>query len=64
MSARETARVHDLTEALEDSAALVDVATAAGVSTSEARRVAAGLAALPIRRMLRICFAAWRQEQR
>jgi hypothetical protein len=57
-----TADVYSLEEALEDSAALVDIASAAGIPTGAAKKVAAGLASLPIRQAIRICVAALRQE--
>lgn len=59
-----TANVYSLEEALADSTALGDIAEAAGVSVAAARTVAAGLAALPIRQVIRICVAAEVQEQR
>lgn len=50
--------VHSLEEVLLDTAALVDVATKAGISTTEAKRVCAALADLPIVQAIRICTTA------
>lgn len=56
--------VYSLEEALADTAALVDIATDAGIPTAAAKKVAAGLAVLPIRQAIRICTTALREEMR
>lgn len=53
-----------LEQLLVDSSALADIADEAGVSQEAAKRVAAGLATLPIRQAIRICVAAWKQQKR
>jgi len=50
--------LHDLTEALEDSAVLADLARRAGITMAQARTVAAALANLPLPQVIRMCSTA------
>ena len=50
--------VHDLTDALADTAALLDIARRAGVTLEQARTVAAALSDLPMVQTIRICSTA------
>lgn len=56
--------VHDLTEALEDTATLHAVAAKAGVTPVQARLVAAALGDLPVETAARICEAASKDRLR
>lgn len=50
--------LHDLSEALADSAELVDLAKRAGITVAQARFFAAALAELPIKQAIRLCTTA------
>lgn len=51
-------------EALSDSTVLADLAEKAGLTLPQAKEFAAELSTLPIRQVIRICHAAWRQRMR
>ncbi len=60
--------VHDITDALVDSATLVAIAKRSGITLKQARDVAGMLADLPLRQAIRLCTTAQhdriRQSQR
>lgn len=58
------AEVYSLEEALSDSTALAEIAETTGVSQDVVKRIAAELAALPVRQAIRICVAAEQQRTR
>jgi hypothetical protein len=56
--------LHDLTEALDDSNALAQIATQAGVTVAQAKALAAGLGNLSATQMARLCGMAHADRER